>query len=72
MRNAADHIQIATTGGHQFPQIGMSEDHVTLVTVSGEDVSIATLLLAGIRDKTGAVPSDGHELCFSAAKCGEQ
>ncbi len=71
VRNAADHIQIATTGGQQFPQIGTSEDHVTLVTVSGEDVSIATLLLAGIRDKTGAVPSEGHELCFSAAECGE-
>lgn len=72
VRNGADHIQVATTAGEQFPEKGMSEDHVTLVTVSGEDVSIATLLLEGIRDKKGAIPSEGHELCFATAECGEQ
>jgi hypothetical protein len=69
-RMGRDHIQLATTGGGFFPDLGMSEDHVTLVTVDGEDeVSIANLMLAGIRDKTGAIPNNGDALCFSAAAC---
>ncbi|WIY23462.1 metallophosphoesterase family protein [Parasedimentitalea psychrophila] len=69
-RMGRDHIQLATTGGGFFPDLGMSEDHVTLVTVGGEDeVSIANLMLAGIRDKTGAIPNNGDALCFSAAAC---
>lgn len=69
-RMGRDHIQLATTGGGFFPDLGMSEDHVTLVTVDGEDeVSIANLMLAGIRDKTGVIPNNGDELCFSTAAC---
>lgn len=69
-RMGRDHIQLATTGGGFFPDLGMSEDHVTLVTVDGEDeVSIANLMLAGIRDKTGVIPNNGDTLCFSAEAC---
>jgi 3',5'-cyclic AMP phosphodiesterase CpdA len=69
-RMGRDYIQLATTGGGFFPDLGMSEDHVTLVTVDGEDeVSVANLMLAGIRDKTGAIPNKGDALCFSAAAC---
>ena len=69
-RMGRDHLQLATTGGAFFPDLGMSEDHVTLVTVDGEDeVSIANLMLAGIRDKTGAIPNNGDALCFSAEAC---
>ncbi len=57
-RYGRDYIQLAVTGGEQFPDLGMSEDHITLVKVSAEsDVSIATLMLDGIRDKTGAIPN---------------
>lgn len=69
-RMGRDHIQLATTGGGFFPDLGMSEDHVTMVTIDGKDeVSIANLMLAGIRDKFGAIPNDGDELCFAAATC---
>lgn len=47
----------------------MSEDHVTFVTVSGDEVDIATLMLAGIRDRTGSIPLGGDEVCFAAVEC---
>lgn len=72
VRHAQDYIQLATTGGKQFPDLGFSEDHITLVTVSGKDVAIANLMLAGIRDKTGAIPNNGGALCFSTAECASQ
>ncbi len=69
-RNGHDHLQLATTGGAFFPELGMSEDHVTLVTVDGSNgVSVANLMLAGIRDKTGAIPGNGDKLCFSNSAC---
>lgn len=70
-RKGRDHLQLATTGGAFFPELGMSVDHVTLVTVDGHnDVSIANLLLSGIRDKTGNIPGGGGTLCFSSVACG--
>lgn len=36
-----DYLQLATSSGEQFPGLGLSEDHVTIVTVSGEKVDIA-------------------------------
>jgi predicted MPP superfamily phosphohydrolase len=68
-RHGRDYIQLATTSGEQFPDLGMSEDHVTLVTVSGDEVDIATLMLSGIRDRTGSIPLSGDEVCFAAADC---
>lgn len=69
-RHGRDYIQLATTSGEQFPEKGMSEDHVTIVTVSGEDADIATLMLEGIRDRTGEVPLGGNDVCFAVARCG--
>ncbi len=69
-RHGRDYIQLGTTSGEQFPDKGMSEDHVTIVTVSGNDVDIATLMLEGIRDRTGEIPLGGDEVCFSVARCG--
>lgn len=71
-RNNRDYVQLATTGGEQFPDVGLSEDHITLVTVSGSEVSIANLMLAGIRDKTGLIPQNGDQLCFATAECGDE
>jgi hypothetical protein len=58
------------TGGEQFPKLGRSVDHVTLVTVDDEGVDIANLLLAGILDKSGHVPLEGDDLCFETSVCG--
>ncbi len=69
-RLGRDYIQLATTGGEQFPDAGLSEDYVTLVTVSEDGVDIANLMLAGIRDKTGSIPNNGNDLCFAATICG--
>lgn len=69
-RNGQDHLQLATTGGAFFPHLGLSADHVTLVTVDGSDtVNIANLMLDGIRDKTGEIPLHGDRLCFSSRTC---
>lgn len=70
-RNKRDYIQLATTGGKQFPDLGLSEDHITLVTVSGSEAFVANLMLQGIRDKFGEIPLNGQELCFATARCGE-
>jgi predicted phosphodiesterase len=68
-RKGRDYIRLATTGGVQLPENGRSMDHITLVTVDDEGVSIANVLLAGILDKTGHVPLNGDELCFESTKC---
>jgi len=69
-RHGRDYIQLATTGGEQFPKLGRSVDHVTLVTVDSEGVDIVNLLLSGILDKTGHVPLEGDDLCFETSVCG--
>ena len=69
-RHGRDYIQLATTGGEQFPRLGRSVDHITLVTVDEHGVDIANLLLSGILDKTGHVPLKGDDLCFEQAACG--
>jgi len=69
-RHGRDYIQLATTGGEQFPELGRSADHVTLVTVDDEGVDIANLLLSGILDKTGHIPLEGDDLCFEMSVCG--
>ena len=71
-RYGRDYIRLATTGGVQFPELGRSVDHVTLVTVDNAGVDIANLLLSGILDKTGRVPLDGDDICFEVADCGDQ
>ena len=71
-RHGRDYIQLATTGGAQFPDIGHSMDHVTLVTVSKSGVDIANILLSGILDKTGHMPNDGVELCSELTACGSE
>ena len=55
-RNGRDYINLATTGGEQFPEKGRSMDHLMLVTVDGSGVSMANLLMAGILDKKGRTP----------------
>jgi hypothetical protein len=68
-RLGRDYVQLATTGGEQFPDLGRSMDHVTLVTVDDTGVDIANLLMSGILDKTGHVPLGGDEVCFEREKC---
>lgn len=70
-RNGNDYIQLATTGGVHLPDKGRSMDQVLLVTVDGEGVDIANLLLSGVLDKTGHVPLQGDGVCFEAAECGD-
>jgi len=70
-RNGRDYIRLATTGGEQFPKAGRSADHVTLVTVDGDGVDIANLLMSGILDKTGHVPLGGDTVCFEQSICGD-
>jgi predicted phosphodiesterase len=71
-RHGRDYIQLATTGGIQFPERSSSMDHVTLVTVTGDSVDIAHLRMDGILDKTGHVPLGGDTVCFEVARCGER
>ena len=68
-RLGRDYIQLATTGGVQFPERGRSMDQVVLVTVDENGVDIANLLLSGILDKTGHIPLDGDDTCFELANC---
>jgi hypothetical protein len=63
-RLGRDYIRLATTGGEHFPDLPLSFDHVTLVTVDDEGVDIANLKMSGILDKTGHVPLDGDNVCF--------
>ncbi len=68
-RLGRDYINLATTGGAQFPDLGRSMDHVTLVTVDKDRVDIANLLMAGILDKKGQIPMQGDTLCFEKSVC---
>jgi hypothetical protein len=70
-RNGRDYIQLATTGGLQFPDLGRSADHLTLVIVDDDGADIVSLLMEGILDRTGRIPAGGDTLCFEAARCGE-
>jgi len=58
-RHGRDYIQLSTTGGEPFPDLGRTVDHVTLVTVDDSGADIATLLLEGILDRTAAIPAAG-------------
>jgi hypothetical protein len=68
-RLGRDYIRLATTGGEHFPELPLSFDHVTLVTVDDHGVDIANLLMSGILDKTGQIPLDGDDVCFELANC---
>jgi predicted phosphodiesterase len=63
-RHGRDYINLATTGGIQFPDKGRSMDQVALVTVDEHGVDITNLLMAGILDKTGHVPLGGDSIDF--------
>ena len=69
-RHGRDYIRLATTGGEHFPDLPLSIDHVTLVTVDDEGVDIANLKMSGILDKTGRIPLNGDDVCFEMAACG--
>ncbi len=69
-RHGRDYIRLATTGGEHFPDLPLSMDHVTLVTVDDEGVDIANLRMSGILDKTGHIPLNGDDVCFELAACG--
>ena len=61
---------LGTTGGGQNINDPMSFDHVTLVTMTEDGPSIASLKLNGILDKTGRIPAGGDSLCLQASNCG--
>lgn len=63
-RNGMDYINLATTGGSQNSSLGRSMDHLLWVTVDNSGLSIATILLEGILDKTGHIPAGGDSLVF--------
>jgi 3',5'-cyclic AMP phosphodiesterase CpdA len=63
-RKGRDYINLATTGGEQFPEKGRSVDHLMLVTVDREGVTMANLLMEGIRDKSMQIPLGGDSLVF--------
>ncbi len=63
-RHGRDYIQLGTTGGSQVADEPMSIDHVTMVTVSADDVDIANLRMSGIFDKTGKLPLNGDVICL--------
>ena len=68
-RLGRDYIRLATTGGEHFPDLSLSIDHVTPVTVDDKGVDIANLRMSGIFDKTGHIPLDGDDVCFEMAAC---
>ena len=63
-RKGRDYINLSTTGGVQFPDRGRSVDHLMLVTVDENGISMANLLMEGIRDKTMHLPLGGDSLVF--------
>jgi predicted phosphodiesterase len=63
-RKGRDYINLATTGGEQFPEKGRSVDHLMLVKVDREGVTMANLLMEGIRDKSMQIPLGGDSLVF--------
>jgi predicted phosphodiesterase len=64
-RHGRDYINLATTGGAFFSDLGQSMDHVMLVTIDGEEATLVNLKLSGILDKTGKLPLNGAELEFA-------
>lgn len=70
-RNGNDYIRLATTGGVQFPDRGLSNDHFLFVTVDDQDADIANLQMSGILDKTGHIPLGGDNVCFDAGECSD-
>ena len=70
-RNGNDYIRLATTGGVQFPDRGLSADHFLFVTVDDKGVDIANLQMSGILDKTGQIPLNGDGVCLDASACGD-
>ncbi|GGZ69827.1 metallophosphoesterase family protein [Algibacter mikhailovii] len=55
-RFGQDYINLATTGGKQFPERGLSFDHFLWVTVDNNEVSLANLKMSGVLDKQGKLP----------------
>lgn len=68
-RNGKDYIMMATTGGGQDKTSESAFDHITLVTVAGDQPSIINVRLDGMLDKTGHIPMNGDTLCFQASAC---
>ncbi len=68
-RFGRDYIQLATTSGEQFPEKGLSEDHVMLISVRGDEVEMVNLMLEGIRDRKAEYPGAATTPCFAVAKC---
>jgi hypothetical protein len=68
-RFGRDYIQLATTSGEQFPDKGLSEDHIMLISVRGEEVELVNLMLEGIRDRTAEYPGVKKKPCFAKTKC---
>ena len=68
-RFGRDYIQLATTSGEQFPDKGLSEDHIMLISVRGDDVELVNLMLEGIRNRKAEYPGDHGEPCFATARC---
>lgn len=57
-RNGRDYITMGMTGGLSPELAGKGNmDHITLVTVNGSEPVISNLLMNGIVDKRGALPS---------------
>ncbi|WP_171208085.1 MULTISPECIES: hypothetical protein [unclassified Ruegeria] len=63
------YIQLATTSGEQFPDKGLSEDHIMLISVRGDDVELVNLMLEGIRDRKAKNPGAEQEPCFAIERC---
>lgn len=68
-RKGKDYITLATTGGAQNDKSDMAFDHFTMVTMTDDGPSIASLRLDGVLDKYGAIPLNGDTLCFQASRC---
>lgn len=68
-RRGRDYIQLATTGGVQFPAKGLSADLITLVTLDNDEPTIVNLRMDGILDKQGQLPGNGAQLCLDITRC---
>lgn len=68
-RYGQDYIQLATTSGEQFPDKGFSEDHIMLISLRGDEVTLVNLMLDGIRDRKAQFPGDDPTPCFAIERC---
>ncbi|CAN0175973.1 unnamed protein product, partial [Phaeothamnion confervicola] len=68
-RNGHDYIMMGTTGGGQDPTSPNAFDHITLVTMAGDQPSIVNVRLDGMLDKKGQIPMRGDTLCFQTSAC---